>query len=145
LDGFGKKHQTQMLQRMQPAIGLFISSMTSARDESEKQRALGDFSSGVLSLMGEASTEYIQIQAESRSLRLSSSDELCRLLDEMEQLMKESIELGNQLVASIPVLMLARKSEQLLADQQTISAHGGKIQAKSKEIELQMQKELREF
>ncbi|MGQ0801461.1 MAG: hypothetical protein ACT4NL_15290 [Pseudomarimonas sp.] len=145
LDGFGNKHQTQMLQRMQPAMGRFMTSMASARSESEQQLATGDFSSEVLSLMSEASNDYIQIQAESRSLRLSSSDELCRLLDEMEQLMKESIEIGTKLVANIPARILAGKSEQFLADEQTNSAHGRKISAKSKEIELQMRKELREF
>lgn len=145
LDDFGRKYQTEMMQRMQPIFTSFLAGMTSASNEQEKRAAVTEFSAGVMSLMGEASTEYLQIKAESRSLRLTSSDELCKLLDEMEQLMKESMETGNQLIASIPVLVMAGESEKLMSEQKVIVAQGEAIQEKSKEIENQMRAELRAF
>jgi len=77
LDEFGRKYQTGIISRMTPMFEQYMSAMLLAANDKEASTvAITTFSSQVMELMNEASEEYFKLKAESKSLKLTSSDAL---------------------------------------------------------------------
>lgn len=116
--------------------------MLAASTDDEKGIAITRFSFNVVGIMNEASAEYQVLRSESQSLKLTASDALFLMTDELESLMKHSMDSALQFTSSLPALILENDQARITQWNQTINSHGESIQEKSAEIYAQMRKEL---
>ncbi|WP_370300223.1 hypothetical protein [Abyssibacter sp.] len=145
LDSFGKSYQSEMLSKMQPFMAEYFQEMLSAQDDGEKDAAITRFSTNIMSLMNDASAEYHVLKSESQSLKLTASDALVELMEELESLMKESMDSAGDFVKAFPQLILACDQLGMKEKQSALEAQGQLIQAKSAEMQAKMRKELNEI
>ncbi len=143
LDEFGKKYQAGLLDRMQPMFKEYMNAMLAAKTDEEKNAAIGVFSTQVMELMNESSTEYLKLKAESRSLKLTASDKLILIFDALESLVKESMDSAQEFIKQLPTLIMAGNSAKMTAKQANLNKQSELIQAKSVELEHQMRSELK--
>ena len=102
LDSFGKSYQSDLVSKMQPLMASYLSEMLAASTDDEKGIAITRFSFNVVGIMNEASAEYQVLRSESQSLKLTASDALVLMTDELESLMKHSMDSALQFTSSLP-------------------------------------------
>lgn len=145
LDEFGKKYQTELLDRMQPMFKEYMNAMLAAKTDEEKNAAIGVFSTQVMELMNESSTEYLKLKAESRSLKLTASDKLILIFDTLESLVKGSMDSAQEFIKQLPTFIMAGNSAEMIANQANLIKQSELIQSKSVELEHQMRSELKDI
>jgi hypothetical protein len=145
LDEFGRKYQTELMDRMQPMFQEYMSAMLVAKTEEAKNMAIGVFSTQVMELMNESSTEYLKLKAESRSLKLTASDRLIEIFEALETLVKESMDSAQEFIKQLPALIMSGNSAEMTAQQTAINRQAENIQTKSNELEQQMRSELKDI
>lgn len=142
LDSFGKSYQSDLVSKMHPLMASYLSEMLAASTDDEKGVAITRFSSNVISIMNQASAEYQVLRSEFQSLKFTASDALVLMIDELESLMKHSMDSAQQFTSSLPALILENDQAKITQWNQTINSQGESIQEKSAEIYEQMRNEL---
>jgi hypothetical protein len=146
LDNFGRDYQSELFVRMQPIFQKYMERMLEAEnDEQESTSAINQFSLEVMDLMNESMKQYNILKSESRSLKLTASDSLIDIFEELEALVEHSIEQSNQFISDLPMLMISGDEERMQARQSLLNEQGKNIQLKSKELERKMRLELLEI
>lgn len=146
IDEFGRKYQTELITRMKPLFEQYMSAMlAAANDENSKSVAIATFSSQVMELMNESSEEYMKLKAESRSLKLTASDSLIKIFEELETLVQASMNSAQYLMNQLPALIMSNNEREMSRLQNELNEQGESIKAKSSELERQMRFELKEI
>lgn len=145
LDEFGRKYQTELITRMKPMFEQYMSAMLAANGEHSKNAAIATFSTQVMELMNESSAEYMKLKAESRSLKLTASDSLIKIFEELETLVQASMNSAHDLIKQLPVLIMSNDEHEMSRLQNALNEQGECIQVKSSELERQMRFELKEI
>jgi hypothetical protein len=114
-------------------------------DEQKKTLAISQFSMEIMDLMNESMKQYNLLKSESRSLKLTASDSLLNIFEELEYLVEYSIEQSKQFISDLPMLIISGDQEIIETKQSLLDEQGKKIQLKSKELERQMRLELHEI
>jgi len=95
LDTFGKKNQTDLPKRMQPIFDRYFKEYLGASAANDKERevaVIAWFGSQVSGLMQESAEDYFRLQAESSKLKLTATDEMIECFDQLETLIKKSMD-----------------------------------------------------
>ncbi|WP_016957461.1 hypothetical protein [Catenovulum agarivorans] len=142
LDSFGRKYQVELFEKMQPIFQSYMAKMINAEDEAQRRSAIGEFSTETMVIMGQSMEQYQIIKAESKALKLTASDSLLVIFNELELLVEQSIEQAKKFVGDLPLLILANDQENLKLRQLELDEQGAHILTKSKELEQQMRLEL---
>lgn len=142
LDEFGKEYQTELFSKMQPTFENFLKKVLNAKNEEEKKSALNEFSLNIMSLMDGCMRNYYLLKSESRSLKLTASDSLILIFEELESLVDNSIEEAKKLVNELPMLIISNNHEEIERKQVVLNTQSDEIQLKSKSLEFQMRSEL---
>lgn len=145
IDEFGKKYQTELFIRMKPMFEKSLSAMLAASDEQSKIAVITTFSAKAMEFIDESSTEYFKLKAESRSLKLTASDSLIKIFEELETLVQASMNSAHDLIRQLPMLIMSNNEKEMSKLQNELNNQGKSIQAKSSELERQMRLELKEF
>ncbi len=146
LDDFGRKYQSELFVRMQPIFQKYMERMLEAEnDEQKKTVAISHFSMEIMDLMNESMKQYNLLKSESRSLKLTASNSLLNIFEELEALVEYSIEQSKQFISDLPILIISGDQEIIKIKQSILDERGKNIQLKSKELEQQMRLELHEI
>lgn len=147
LDDFGAKHQTQLAAKMQPLFLSYLTRMITAKDDdkSERESAITAFSKDVFTLFDEAQRDFLKLKAESRTLRLTASDKLFALFDELEQQVEVSMNQSRALIGDLPALTMAGDQVSIERRKQDLGILDETIASKSQELHRQMRSDLREI
>lgn len=146
LDDFGRKYQSELFGKMQPIFQKYMERMLEAEnDEQKKTAAISHFSLEIMDLMNEGMKQYNLLKSESRSLKLTASDSLLNIFEELEALVEYSIGQSKQFISDLPMLILSGDQEKIEIKQSLLDEQGKHIQLKSKELERQMRLELHEI
>jgi hypothetical protein len=145
LDSFGKNYQSDLLSKMEPFTSEFLQVMLSSNTDQERNAAIGQFSTNVMSMMNDASSEYHVLRSESQTLKLTASDTLVALMEELEVLLKDSMEYSSQFISDLPQLIIDGDSDTMGNKQRDLAEQGRLIQEKSALMQSQMRKELHEI
>ncbi|MEZ5472722.1 MAG: hypothetical protein R3E90_13200 [Marinicella sp.] len=145
IDEFGKNHQTNLTARFQPIFSSFLSAMTVAKSQQEKELAVNEYTSAVIAVMDHASKDYIKLQAETKSVRLMASDALLEAFDDLENSVKDSMDSANNFFQSISQLILSGNQQKITSEQEKFEAKSRLIQEKSVELEKRMREDLKEM
>ncbi|MCG6201813.1 hypothetical protein [Psychromonas antarctica] len=145
LDSFGKKHQVDLPQKMQPIIDKYLSeylNATAVGDKEEETNAITWFSSEIGGLMSLASEDYSIIQAESSKLKLTATDEMVEAFDKMELLIKNGLDESTEFMGGFVQMVLSQNFEPAEKFQENAKISGEKIKESSKALLNLMRAEL---
>lgn len=145
LDDFGKKYQTALGERMAPMFSTYLSAMLkagTANDKSKEEQAIATFGSSVMSLMNEAGGEYLQLQAESKTLKLTASPDILATLEQLEGLTAQSMKTAQEFMRQFTQLFLTNDQSKIHAYVTLLGEQGANIQVKSRQLEQQMRADL---
>jgi hypothetical protein len=145
LDDFGAKNQTQLVARMQPAFTKYLDQMAVAAKDHEKKSTFATFSQDVLLLVDGAQGDFFKLKSESRAIRLTASDAVVQLFDELETLVEKSMIESRTFISDLPALLMANDQigiQKQLSEGATTSRE---INKKSQALQLQMRRDLNEI
>jgi hypothetical protein len=147
LDDFGAKHQTQLAARMQPIFSTYMTRMLTIQngDDVERANVITTFSQEVFVLFDEAQADFLKMKAESRALRLTASDRLVALFDELEQQVEASTNDSRALIGDLPALLMAGGQTSIQERTQVLGRLAEAIASKSQELSRQMRCDLNEI
>ncbi len=146
LDEFGARHQTGLFRRMQPCFATYMESMVKANGDNVAVRtALSKFSQDVLIFIDEASQNFLKIRAETRTLKLTASDQLVAFFDALDSEMEKSMNDAQTFITDLPKLQLSGNQEEINTRLGVCAQSGAVLHRYSKEIEAQMRIELKEI
>jgi hypothetical protein len=92
----------------------------SQNNKKAETNAVTVMSKKIQKLTFDASQDLIKIKQETNTIRLIASDEILRKLDVLNLAYDKSMEVSNQMMSSLPSLMLTNNQEQMKADQREI-------------------------
>lgn len=145
LDAFGKKNQTDLPKRMQPIFDRYFKEYLEASAANNKEReaaVITWFGSQISSLMQESAEDYFRLQAESSKLKLTSTDEMIECFDQLETLIKKSMDESQEFMGRFTAMVMSQDfslAEQFQAQAQT---RGEEIKAASRKLLELMRAEL---
>ncbi len=145
LDDFGKKYQTQLGERMAPMFSQYLSEVLAVGENQDKKRAqdaAATFSNNIILLMNQAAEEYIKIQAESKTLKLTASAALLASLEELENCVANSMKTAQEFMGQFAKLLISNDQQEIQRHQKILSDQGRDIQRMSRALELQMRTDL---
>jgi hypothetical protein len=146
LDDFGAKNQTQLVARMQPALTTYLNRMViAAEDDIERKSAIAAFSQEVLLIVDEGQGDFFKLKSESRAIRLTASDALVQLFDELETLVEKSIIESRTFISDLPALLMANDQIGIQKQSNNGATTSGEINKKSQALQLQMRRDLNEI
>lgn len=145
LDDFGREYQSELFSKMQPLFEKYMNMIFEAKEEKDKTVALSYFSLEVMKLMDKSMKQYHVLKSESRSLKLTASDTMILIFEDLEGLVDDSVESVKQFLHDFPMMMANGKTDEINSKQEAMNHLGLKIQSKSKELEKKMRVELNEI
>jgi hypothetical protein len=103
------------------------------------------FSQQMLGVFDESSLEWFKLKAESKSLKLSASDSLISLLEELETLVEGSKDSAQGFIKRLPILITSNDTKEISRLQSELNQQAESIQVKSRALAHQMRLDLKEF
>lgn len=104
IDGMYKKHQTDYQEVFVPIMNEFMASYlsaTTANDEQAATQATIRFTEKISAITHDGFEEMMALETETNSLRLTASDEVANLLDEMKILYRQLFSLSSQMLKEL--------------------------------------------
>ncbi len=142
LDEFGRGYQSELFEKMKNPIEEFFERMLSASSEQDKKQAQSEFALKTMALLNDCSSQYYLLKSESKSLKLTASDKLLEIFEELDGLVEHSISAARDSIEKLIILMSMDNNQEIIYLQNKISQEGILIRDKSKELEQQMRLDL---
>ena len=123
IDGFNRKHQTELPATFEPILEEYMTRYLNAEAEGnseESNATISWFGTEVSKLLTIGQKDYLELDAETNSLKLTASDEVATLLDELSGLYEESFNHTAEYLRELSVLML-QPNDQRSSELQTQS------------------------
>lgn len=145
LDEFGKKNNTELLERMQPINEQFMSkylAAVSVGDEERKIEVITWFGSQISAFTQEGMQEVMQLRHESNRIKLIATEEMLQTLDNLESLTDQAMKHSNEFMSNF-VQVIADNQQDLIASYQSgAMVLGEKIKSQTKLLRDQMREEI---
>jgi hypothetical protein len=123
IDQFTRDNNVKNQENLMPILDEFNRNYLHAASQNNKKaetNAVTVMSKKIQKLTFDASQDLIKIKQETNTIRLIASDEILRKLDVLNLAYDKSMEVSNQMMSSLPSLMLTNNQEQMKADQREI-------------------------
>lgn len=148
VDAIHNKHQTDYQDIFTPIMNEFMSSYLEASDknnEEEATKATIRFSEKISKITRDGFQELGVIESETNSLRLTSSDEVAILLDEIKELYNQLFTLSGKMMSDL--VQIAINNDQALAEknQKDMILVGEQVKQKSAQLREQMRNDLKQI
>ena len=142
LDEFGRGYQSELFEKMKNPIEEFFNRMLSASSDQDRKQAHSEFILKTMALLDDCSSQYYLLKSESKSLKLTASDKLLGIFEELDGLVEHSISTARDSIEKLIMLMSTNNNQEITYLQNKISQEGILIREKSKELEQQMRLDL---
>ncbi|TOP47113.1 hypothetical protein CGH14_23520 [Vibrio parahaemolyticus] len=145
LDEFGKKHQVDLLAKMQPIFDKYFNDYLAAAqvgDKDKEREVLCWFGTQVSEVMRDSTEDLMKLQAESNKLKLTATDQMVETFARLEALTKASSDKSNEFMSKFLEIVLSQNNELSAKLQEELASLGKETQAVAKELMEQMRQEL---
>ena len=148
IDAMHNKHQTDYQDVFMPIMNEFMSSYLEASDKNNKDeetKATIRFTEKISKITRDGFQELGIIESETNSLRLTASDEVAQLLDEVKSLYDEMFKLSGKMMSDL--VQITINNDQALAEQNQaeLMRIGELAKLKAAELREQMRNDLKQI
>jgi len=148
IDAVHRKHQTDYQDVLTPIMSEFMSSYLTARDEGDEKRATQatvSFSEKISRITRDGFQELGLIESETNSLRLTASDEVAKLLDEIADLYNQMFSVSGKMMSDLVEITIHNNQQLAAQNQSQLMEIGAKAKRKAAEVREAMRNDLKKI
>ena len=145
IDGIHNKHQTDYQDILIPIMNEFMSSYLNASDESAATAATIKFSEKISKISRDGFQELGIIESETNSLRLTASDNVAALLDEIKVLYEQLFAISGKMMSDLVQITINNDQELAAQNQADLVKVGNLAKEKAAELREQMRNDLKQI
>jgi len=148
IDTIHNKHQTDYQDIVVPIVNEFMSdymSASSVRDKHRETQATIAFSEKISRIQRDGFKELGVIESETNSLRLTASDEVAALLDEIRELYERLFSLSGKMMSDLVEITINRNQQLANANQTQLMAVGEQVKIKAAALREAMRNDLKKI
>ena len=145
IDAIHNRHQTDYQDVFMPIMNEFMSSYLEASsrdDETATTKATIEFSENISKLTRDGMQEMGVIESETNSLRLTASDEVASLLDEIKSIYSALFEMSGKMMSDLVQITINNDQDLANRNQAQLQELGELAKEKSAELREQMRNDL---
>lgn len=146
IDAMHRKHQTDYQDVFAPIVNEFMASYLSASSADDKQaatQATVRFSERVSAISRDGFEELMVIESETNSLRLTASDEVASLLDEIQDLYQQLFAASGQMLGELVNITVNNDQQRATELQSQIFDLGSKTKERAAALREAMRRDLK--
>jgi hypothetical protein len=145
LDEFGKKNNSEMLNKLQPIVDEYMKNYLTATSEGDKEKEIQVitwFGSQISLLTQDGMKEVMQLRHESNRIKLIATADMLHTLESLESLTDQAMEHSNKFMSNF-VVVISDQRQDLVEEYQTGSTKlGEQIKSQTKLLMEQMRNEI---
>jgi hypothetical protein len=145
LDEFGKKNNSEMLNKLQPIVDEYMKNYLAATSEGDKEKEIQVitwFGSQITLLTQDGMKEVMQLRHESNRIKLIATEDMLHTLESLESLTDQAMEHSNKFMNNF-VVVISEQRQDLVEEYQTGATKlGEQIKSQTKLLMEQMRKEI---
>ncbi len=145
LDEFGKKNNTELLEKMQPIVDKYMKNYLAAANAEDKEKEIEVitwFGSQISILTQDGMKEVIQLRHESNRIKLIATEDMLQTLNKLESLTDKAMKHSNEFMGSF-VQVISENRQDLIESYQSGSLElGEEIKSQTKLLMEQMRNEI---
>jgi hypothetical protein len=148
IDSIHNRHQTDYQDVFIPIVNEFMDgylSATSAGDNQRSTKATIDFSEKISRLTRDGFQELGIIESETNSLRLTASDEVAALLDEIKELYESLFSLSGKMMSDLVEITVNNNQQLAHENQSQLMAVGDQVKNKAAALREAMRNDLKQI
>ena len=148
LDAIHNRHQTDYQDVLIPIMNEFMSSYLDASSRNDEEAAIAatiKFSKQISRLTRDGMQEMGVIESETNSLRLTASDEVNKLLDEIKSLYSLLFETSGKMMSDLLQITINNDQELAKRNQEELNRLSELAKSKSAELREQMRNDLKQI
>lgn len=148
IDAIHNRHQTDYQDVFAPIMNEFMSSYLDAAavsDEEAATSAIIKFSEKISKLTRDGMQEMVVIESETNSLRLTASDEVAALLDEIKFIYSALFEASGKMMSDLVQIIINNDQELASRNQEELYRLGYLAKSKSADLREQMRHDLKQI
>lgn len=148
IDAIHNRHQTDYQNVFLPIMNQFMSSYLHAcdrNDEAEATTATIRFSDEISKITRDGFLELSVIESETNSLRLTASDEVAVLLDEIKELYDRLFSISGKMMSDLVKITIHNDQDLAAENQAELMRVGDLVKSKAKELREQMRNDLKQI
>jgi hypothetical protein len=145
LDEFGKKNNTELLEKMNPIIEEYTANYLAAAEADDKQREIEVitwFGSQISLLTQEGMKEVMQLRHESNRIKLIATKEMIQTLNNLESLTDQAMKHSNEFMRDFVQIITGSRQDSIEIYQTGALEVGEEIKAQTKRLMEQMRSEI---
>ncbi len=145
IDAFQEKHQNDYQEVFVPIFNEFNHRFLHAEAQNDKEASTNAtlwFSEQINQVTHSGFKEQQALEQQTNSLKLTASDEVAQLLEELRALYSEIFDLSTQLMSKLVEITINKDQSESSKIQQSMASVGEKIKAKSNELREEMRRDL---
>jgi len=146
IDSIHKKHQTDYQDVLRPIINEFMSTYLRAsdnNDKTEETNATIRFSKEISKITYDGFQELRVMESETNSLRLTASDNVALLLDDIQMLYEQLFTISCKVMSDLVEIIINDNQELAARNQVELMKIGELAKSKAKELRQQMRNDLK--
>lgn len=145
LDEFGKKNNTELLEKMKPILDQYMENYLAAANAEDKEKeieVITRFGSQISILTQDGMKEVMQLRHESNRIKLIATEDMLQTLNKLESLTDKAMKHSNEFMGSF-VQVISENRQDLIASYQSGSLElGEEIKSQTKLLMEQMRSEI---
>lgn len=145
LDEFGKKNNSEMLNKLQPIVDEYMKNYLTATSEGDREKEIQVitwFGSQISLLTQDGMKEVMQLRHESNRIKLIATEDMLHTLESLESLTDQAMEHSNKFMNNF-VVVISEQRQDLVEEYQTGATKlGEQIKSQTKLLMEQMRKEI---
>jgi len=148
IDSFQEKHQNDYQEIFVPIFNEFNRRFLHAEDQNDKEASTNAtlwFSEEINKITLSGFKEQQALEQQTNSLKLTASDEVAKLLEELRSLYSEIFELSTEFLSKFVEITINNDQSASAKIQESMAMVGDKIKAKSSELREEMRRDLLEI
>ena len=148
IDEFGKKYSVDLPKKMQPIFSEYYDKLLKAEfnnNKDESRKTIVWFGDQISNLMYEINDSYFRLISETKSLRLTSSDKLVEIFDDLQKCYEDLFNLSNEFISKYQEILLTNNQSMQNDYQNRMKEQAIKLKNKSDELMSRMRIELTEI
>ena len=145
LDEFGKKNNSEMLNKLQPIVDEYMKNYLAATSEGDKEKEIQVitwFGSQISHLTQDGMKEVMQLRHESNRIKLIATENMLHTLESLESLTDQAMEHSNKFMSSFVVVISDQRQDLVEEYQAGATKLGEQIKSQTKLLMEQMRKEI---
>ncbi|AFN73827.1 hypothetical protein MROS_0584 [Melioribacter roseus P3M-2] len=148
IDEFGKKYSVDLPKKLQPIFTEYYDKFLKAEMENNKEESrkiIVWFGDQIGNLMLDINENYVRLNSETNSLKLTSSDKLVDILNELQKCYEDSFNLSSEFISKFQEILLTQNQVLQNDYQNRMKESAMKLKNKSDELMARMRFELTEI